>query len=352
VINEIEKAYQKEVEHIFGATRPHLCQVLAHLENVKSFDIYNGEVLLKNLPINGIERKVIVIDNEQNVDFLIVLDDAYTDFYGFEHFYDETGSDRSRIKEIVDGEITVNHKPFLRCYVDVQGEAVADLAIYNIRDLNYLEVILGSIFCELELDPVDEKELYEIDELVSNPVEKWFKEKMEYLIQLFTTTKDRVEFEYFSMYPLQIKTKDIKSIDEFDAWLDKLLKRVSPPRLESDKEAECYKEALVFELEKQQFVAVATYIANNDRFENNHIDIYCCKENDERFESFENLKNHYTNYKNRKIFEYQYRLDKKSGETDDSSKCSSAIGYFSEIVMFVKLFENMQYKSKKSSVND
>lgn len=344
MITAIEKKIQREVEGIYGEILPALHQVLAHLETVGQFDIFNGEVILKTLPVHGEEKQVMIIENEQNIDFCIVFDVDRVDFYAFEHAKSSFESSYPGASVVLAEGINEKFIPALRCFAGKREKEIEVLAIYNYRQLYSLNTTLGSIFCELDIDPAKKKEFYELDDLVSRPVNKCLQTKRQHLIKLLSDTTDKIDFETFSIYPIVVKTSDIKTVKESHDMANALRLSIKAPtqiKTETELEAECYTKALVFDGGNEQVVVFEETNHNSAHFERHHFEVYySTNEVDDRFGTFENLINNFKNYKNTKIFEYNYHLDKTSNHTHDQSRATSAIGYFKQLSLFMKMLEH------------
>lgn len=320
VINKIEKRFQEDVEEMFKETKPNLERMLEYLEKVGSFDIFNGEVTLKTIPVHGEERSVILIENEQNADFGIVMYDLFIDFYGFNHFYNEEGFDQSLTEDISKHGISTAYVPFLRCRFDENVEPLERYSIYEYSFINMFEAVLGSVFCELDYDYDNDKSLYELREIVSNPVDQLFKKHRDHIVSLLTTVTSEIEFQNIKIRPLKIDATKKDQKQSRDKILD----------------------AVVIDLEDQQFVLVSNFIYDDEDEEACNIDIYSC-ENQERFgiSTLDHLINHYDDYKNCRMYTINYRKSKNKIRISDLSRCDSAVGYFEKIKTFIESIEKM-----------
>lgn len=320
MINKIEKSFQREVEDIFDETKPYLEKMLLHLETVGSFEIFNGEVTLKTIPVRGEEKKAILIKNEQHVDFSIILYDSFTDFYGFEHYYDKEGYDTSMINEISIKGISEKIIPFLRCRYDEDTEILEKYSIYDYPLINNFEVTLNSIFCKLDYDYIAYKDFYTLNDLVSHSVAQLLKKQRLHIVNLFSNIKNETEIENMKIVPIKINTSlSKKKTSEYDI-----------------------KDAIVIDLDECQFVMVSNYIYNDEDEESCNVEVfYCEKQESYQFSTLDILKNDYHYFRNCKIFTIDYNNNKMRKTKRDNSKSNSAAGYFIQIRTILELIEKI-----------
>ena len=115
-LKTMEKEANDKLQVIFNRTEQVWRTLHDFLNRKQKLEFFNGTCFLSEITMNGDTVEAIVVLSEQNLDFLLVLNesDASIDLYYFKHYYNEEGYDTSLLEELLVGKVFEECTPMLR----------------------------------------------------------------------------------------------------------------------------------------------------------------------------------------------------------------------------------------------
>jgi hypothetical protein len=362
---EIKQLVTDEVKKILVPTVDRWMNILEYLKLNKELEIFNGKCKLISVSSNGTMYDAIYIYNEQNLDFLVVFKrsdidprnkDIEIQYYGFEHYYDDEGSDQSLLDKVLKENTLKSYEPIYTIRDTSTSDLSGDLNdVYHFPKLERLYRTFESIMVEISKEQMKDSGMlwYRIQEKINKKFSKIFKDRKKTIIEMYEQLKESGEFEEYGttcfVERIQVESFDKnKEKDEIDLAFEKFFKTKFKEKTPQERWAETFRDALIFKRDEFQYVIVFHTLEDNELYLTEDLKVHYCMPEDQNYKSMEYLFEEYDNFQNRAIFEI--RIDDMKGRNNRHERFGSTsdVFYFKELERLVDEIDTMSIALKEN----
>jgi hypothetical protein len=228
-LDDIKVQVEREVSNLVMPFIPKIHLIHQHLVSTgERLEIFNGTCELVTVKKEGAPLSAIAIENEQNLDYLILLNDPIN-LYTFEHYYDETGFDQSLLRKVLENNNLDDYQP---TYVFEENCLANADVVYRLKHLNdySFTLTLGSILGEISdgEDPeISEMSWYHMQEGLSRRLHRLFSQAKGAIRTAFEEANVQPTATYFvadfgpdENEALVFKTTEVQFVAAFPNWFD------------------------------------------------------------------------------------------------------------------------------------